>query len=412
MTQDAGWGGGAQGGGPPGGYGPYGGGGPPYGGGTPPPYGGQPPYGGSPPPYGSGPPPDWGGWSRPRGPKPGVIPLSPLTLGEILSGAFQTLGRHWQQVLGIAVAVYGTALLVSVGAVAVAYAAVGDRLSAVVDTPDDSTPAWADLRPLVIAFVCLWIVVTAAMLLATSMMQACCPVIVQEAVLGRPVRVGPTLLRALSRVAAVAGTVFLSGLIALVPVLLFIAGVVSTIVTVIALGAWDPAGWLIPLGFLGALILTPLAIWLWVQFSLAPAVVVVESRGPVDALRRSAELVRGSWWRICGISLLAFVIASVAGLVLQQLLNVLGMFPSAFGFGSEEFRHEPTTSEIFITASGYLIVVLVSQLVSQIFSTTFPQLVLNLLYIDQRIRTEDLAPALISAASTAPTAPAAPPGGP
>ncbi|WP_381799728.1 hypothetical protein [Streptomyces niveus] len=399
MTQDQGWGGGAGDGGPPGGYGQYGGGQPPY--------GGQPPQGWGPPPYGSGPPPGWGGWSRPRGPKPGVIPLSPLDLGEILGGAFSTLGRYWRQLLGIAVAVYGVALLVAGGALTVAYAAVGDHLSAVVDTPARSSPSWADVQPLIITFAVVWVVVMAVLLLANAMMQTCCPAIVQEAVLGRPVRVGTILLRALSRAPAVIGTVFLSGLIMMIPVLLFITGIVSTMVTVVATGGWDPAGWLIPLAFAGALVLGPLAIWLWVLFSLAPAAVVIESRGPVGALRRSVELVRGSWWRICGISLLAFVIASVAGLALQQVFNVTRLFPGAFDTG--EFGYEPTFEQIFIAVSGYLVLALVGQLVSQIFSTTFPQLVLGLLYIDQRIRKEDLAPALIAAASATPAAPSAGP---
>ncbi|MFD6989572.1 hypothetical protein [Streptomyces sp. NPDC059943] len=398
MTQDQGWGGGARDGGPPGGYGPYGGGGPP-------PYGGQPPPGWGPPPYGSGPPPGWGGWSRPRGPKPGVIPLSPLDLGEILGGAFSTLGRYWRQLLGIALAVFGVAFLLAGGALAVAYAVVGEHLSAVVDT-GRSTPARADVQPLIIAFVILWVVVMAVLLLATAVMQACCPAIVQEAVLGRPVRVGATLLRALSRVPAVLGTVLLSGLIMMIPVLLFITGIVSTMVTVVATGGWDPAGLLIPLAFVGALVLGPLAVWLWVLFSLAPAVVVIESRGPLAALRRSVELVRGSWWRICGISLLAFVIASVAGMALQQLFNVTRLFPGAFDTG--EFGYEPTFGQIFVAVSGYLVLALVGQLVGQIFSTTFPQLVLGLLYIDQRIRKEDLAPALIAASAS----PAASPGGP
>ncbi|MET4925176.1 oxidoreductase [Streptomyces sp. PSRA5] len=332
-----------------------------------------------------------------------MIPLSPLTLGEILGGAFSTLGRYWGQLFGIALMVYGAAFLVSAGALAVTYATVGDQLSAVLDTPGRSSPAWADVQPLIIAFVCLWIVLMAALLLATAVMQACCPLIVQEAVLGRPVRVGTTLLRALSRVPAVIGTVFLTGLIVLVPVLLFITGVVSTIITFVATDSVDPAAWLIFLGFVGSLVLGPLAIWLWVLFSLAPAVVVIESRGPVAALRRSAALVRGSWWRLCGISLLAFVIASVAGLVLQQVLNVVGAFPSTFS--SEEFSYEPTMGEIFVAVSGYLVLILVGQLISQVFSTTFPQLVLNLLYIDQRIRREDLAPALISAATPGPPMP-------
>ncbi|WP_405800158.1 oxidoreductase [Streptomyces sp. NBC_01506] len=330
-----------------------------------------------------------------------MIPLSPLDVGEILGGAFATLGRYWQQLLGIAVAVYGAAFLLAGGALAVAYAAVGDHLSAVVDTPRSSTPAWTDVQPLIVAFAVVWIVLTAVLLLATAMMQTCCPVIVQEAVLGRRVKVGTILLRALSRVPAVVGTVFLSGLIMLIPLLLFITGVVSTMATVIATGGWDPAGRLIPLGFAGSLVLAPLAVWLWVLFSLAPAVVVIETQGPVGALRRSAELVRGSWWRICGISLLAFVIASIAGMVLQQLFNLAGAFPGAFDAG--EFSYEPTVGEIFVAVSGYLVLAMIGQLVSQVFATTFPQLVLNLLYIDQRIRKEELAPALIAAAGT-PTA--------
>lgn len=384
MTQHAGWGGG---------QGPYGGGGPP-------PYGGQPPYGGGPPPYGSGPPP---GWARPRGPKPGVIPLSPLGLGEILGGAFSTLGRYWAQVLAIALVVYGSALAVSGGALAVAYAAVGDHLSAVVDAPDSADPAWDDLRPLIVAIGCLWVLLTVVLTVATAMMQTCCPLIAQEAVLGRQFRVGTILRRALSRVPAVIGTVFLSGLIALVPVLLFLTGVVATMVTLLAAGGWDPAGWLMALGFLGALALAPLAIWLWVLFCLAPAIVVVESRGPVAALRRSAALVRGSWWRIFGISLLAFAIASIAGLVVQQVLNVLGALPNTFSSGG--FSYEPTMGEMFVALSGYMILALVGQLISQIFSTTFPQLVLNLLYIDQRIRREDLAASLIPVAAAAPATP-------
>ncbi|HEY9438306.1 MAG TPA: hypothetical protein VIS29_06585, partial [Streptomyces sp.] len=80
MTQDAGWGGGgAQGGAP---------------------YGGVP-YGGPPA------PPGWGGWTPP--PKPGVIPLAPLKLGDVLNGAFSTMGRYWKQVLGMGAALYGGA---------------------------------------------------------------------------------------------------------------------------------------------------------------------------------------------------------------------------------------------------------------------------------------------------------------
>ncbi|MGW1973914.1 hypothetical protein ACWCOY_37470, partial [Streptomyces tubercidicus] len=65
---------------------------------------------GSPPP-----PPTWGGtaqggwkppqWGLPPSPKPGVIPLRPLGVGEILDGAVSTMRAHWRTVLGIALAV-------------------------------------------------------------------------------------------------------------------------------------------------------------------------------------------------------------------------------------------------------------------------------------------------------------------
>jgi MFS family permease len=53
-----------------------------------------------------------------------------------------------------------------------------------------------------------------------------------------------------------------------------------------------------------------------VRFALVMPVLVIEGRGPVDALRRSWELVRGRGWRTLGIMLLAVVVISfVSGLV-------------------------------------------------------------------------------------------------
>lgn len=58
------------------------------------PYGGQ--YG-----YPGGP----GQWGQPPAAKPGVIPLRPLGLGEILDGAVATMRSHWRSVLPITLVV-------------------------------------------------------------------------------------------------------------------------------------------------------------------------------------------------------------------------------------------------------------------------------------------------------------------
>lgn len=58
------------------------------------------------------PAPGWGGmpqgpgWGRPpMAAKPGVIPLRPLGVGEILDGAVSTMRAHWRPVLGISLTV-------------------------------------------------------------------------------------------------------------------------------------------------------------------------------------------------------------------------------------------------------------------------------------------------------------------
>ena len=46
------------------------------------------------------------GWGRPpMAAKPGVIPLRPLGVGEILDGAVSTMRTHWRTVLGISLTV-------------------------------------------------------------------------------------------------------------------------------------------------------------------------------------------------------------------------------------------------------------------------------------------------------------------
>ncbi|MFJ8886418.1 hypothetical protein ACIRJR_23820 [Streptomyces sp. NPDC102402] len=361
MAQDAGWGGGA------------------YGGAA---YGGSP-YGG---------PPGWGGWVPP--PRPGVIPLAPLRLGDVLGGAFSTMGRYWKQLFGLAAALYGGAALLMTAAVAIAYSAVSDRLERVVSLDHGESASSSDVAPLVIAGCVLALLGIATMAVVSGLMYAVVPVVLQEAVLGRPVAVATVWRRAWSRVAPVIGTLILTALVAIVPVLLLMAAFVGVVISLVATGGNGAVA--VTLGVVGVLITGPLAVWLWIKICLAPAAVVFEGRGPIAALRRSSQLVRGDWWRIFGITLLAGVMAGVAGYVIQIPFSVLGVFPGMMGSGSLD--EDPSSAAVVVAMSGYLVATLLGQLVSQIISTTFPQLVTGLLYVDRRIRTEDLAPVLAEAA--------------
>ncbi|MEU1215799.1 hypothetical protein ACFYSH_20415 [Streptomyces sp. NPDC005791] len=376
MAQDAGWGGGA------------------YGGAA---YGGSP-YGG---------PPGWGGWVPP--PKPGVIPLAPLRLGDVLGGAFSTMGRYWKQLFGLAAALYGGAALLMAAAVAVAYSAVSDHLDRVASLDYDEGASSTDVVPLVISGGVLALLGIATLAIVSGLMYAAVPTVLQEAVLGRPITFATVWRKAWSRVAPVIGTLILIALFAIVPVLLLLAAFAAVIISLVTTDSGGGAAVATSLGIIGALLTGPLAVWLWTKVCLAPAVVVFEGQGPVAALRRSSQLVRGDWWRIFGITLLAGVMAAVAGYVIQIPFSVLGVFPGMIG--SATLDEDPSAAAVIVAMSGYLIASMLGGLVSQIISTTFPQLVTGLLYVDRRIRTENLGPVLAEAAGVPQQGPMAPPYG-
>ncbi|NBM15648.1 hypothetical protein [Streptomyces sp. GC420] len=322
----------------------------------------------------------------------------------MLGGAFTAMGRYWKQLFGIAATAYGVAILVSGLALLIAWSAVREHFEAVIDVEPHEDPSWEDIRPLIVAFVVLWVVLVALMVLATTLIYASCPAVLQEAVLGRPTTFGAVWRRAWSRVPAVFGAVFLSGLVTAVPALL-IGGALITLLVALAEQA-TPAT-VLPLAVLGMLALVPFSVWLWVRFSLAPSVAVFELQGPIASLRRSAHLVRGAWWRIFGIALLAFFIASVASYMIQLPFSFLGMFaslPGTVGAGPD-----PEPAELLVSLGAYFVFIVIGSMIGQIFAAVLPQLILGLLYIDQRIRRESLDISLAQAAGVPPAAPHAPP---
>ncbi|MER5983403.1 hypothetical protein [Streptomyces sp. NPDC001787] len=321
----------------------------------------------------------------------------------MLSGAFSTMGRYWKPLFGMGVTAFAGATLLLVAAVLVAISAVADHWEAVTaddywGTSSSQAPASEDWIPLAVALGVLIIIGTVVYVLAGALMQAAVPAILQQAVLGRPATFGAVWKRAWARVWAVIGTVFLTAVIALVPTLLAMTAFIGMIIYFV--GGDDGVLPMLWIGIPGFLLLGPLAIWLYVKLSLAPSIVVFEDQGPVAALRRSSQLVGGAWWRILGISLLGYVMASMAGSLLQMPFSVMGSFPGLID--TEELAPGASAGTIVAAMSGLIVLMLVSQMISQLFSTIFPPLVVGLLYVDRRIRTEDLGPVLAEAAVVLP----------
>lgn len=125
----------------------------------------------------------------------------------------------------------------------------------------------------------------------------------------------------------------------------------------------------IPILFLVAFL--PL-IYVYVRFAFAPQAIVIEGCGPIEGLQRSWHLVKGAWWRSCGI---------LALLYLLQFFLVSG--PASMSqFGT-----------FILAINNPQLAGLISELISTtlyIIFTPVSMAGMTLLYFDLRVRKEGL----------------------
>ena len=122
-------------------------------------------------------------------------------------------------------------------------------------------------------------------------------------------------------------------------------------------------------------------LYAYIRLSVASPALVMERLGPVVSLRRSWELVRGSWWRVLGITVLSTIITSLLASVISVPVSLVATLATGL---SESMV--PT-----ILAAG------IATLIAGILTLPFSAAVTGLLYTDLRMRREALDIQLISA---------------
>ncbi|MEH0419170.1 hypothetical protein [Streptomyces sp. B21-083] len=352
---------------------------------TPPPgpgWGGQPPGGygggpGAPGGYGGyGPPgghPGWGGnWGGPPpAAKPGVIPLRPLGVGEILDGAVSTMRAYWRTVLGISLTV---AIVTEIVAVLVQGFFLDDSTS--VDTLDGSSASLDEVgRAMGDAMLGSGVIFVIS-LIGTVIATALLTTVTSRAVLGKPVTIGEAWRDARPQIPKLFGLIFLLLLTVVVVVTVGIAPGV-----IVAVSASEGGG--LALAVLGGLGASLVAAWLMIRFSLASPALMLEKQSIVKSISRSAKLVSGSWWRVFGIQLLASLIAGiVAGIVVLPFTFIAGALT---GDGiSGVIDGTGSVGWTFLVVSG------IGSVIGSMITFPITAGVTVLLYIDQRIRREAL----------------------
>ena len=121
-----------------------------------------------------------------------------------------------------------------------------------------------------------------------------------------------------------------------------------------------------------ALVIPPLGIWLLVRWAPAASVLAAEAVGPREAVKRSAYLVTGFWWRTFGIMAVIAILEVVLSFVLGFSVGV-----AVFLIPGLDFVAEAEAVSIGATILGSLVVPLVP-------------IGYTLLYVDLRVRKEGI----------------------
>lgn len=357
--------------------------------GQPPPGYGQPGEGqpGQGQPGGSGPPaalPSYPRWqSQAQAPKPGVIPLRPLGVGEILDGAFTSIRRNPRATLGIA-----ALLLTGSAVITTTLSLILVHYVGTVNLPTPGQQLTTQQASQLLTRMGEVLAPTAAVsivlaFIVDTVLTGLLTVVIGRSVLGHKITAGGAWQIARPRMAALIGATLL------IPLILIGIWVAFAIVLVILAVLHAPGALIGGLAALGAIAGIILTIWLTIMFRMAAQVVVLEREGPVRALARSWRLVRGSFWRVLGITLLAGLIVVVTAGVLQIPFSLIGAL--AGGGSSLLPATGGSVAGILISAVGGVVAGAVARPISAGVAV--------LLYVDLRMRREGLDLVLQTAAS-------------
>ncbi|MEV0672949.1 hypothetical protein [Mycobacterium sp. NPDC050441] len=287
-----------------------------------------------------------------------VIPLRPLSLTDIFNGAVAYIRINPKATLGLATVVVLASQIITLALQVGPLSALGEFDS----TLQGESPSAGTLAVFATgAFVGI-VVTTLASLLLSGMLT----VVIGRSVFGGSITVGEAWRRVRGRLPALIGLTALQALAMVV-----VAGGVAAVVV----GAGALGGGLAAFAVGAPLVLLALVGVLYASTVLlfAPAVIVLEHRGIVDAVKRSFTLVNKGFWRVFGIWVLATIVASVIAWGVGAPFNVAGEIMSMVAEG-------PTVPALILSAVGAAI--------GQIVTAPFSAGVVVLLYADRRFRAE------------------------
>ncbi len=333
---------------------------------------------------GAMPPP---GWTPP--PKPGLIPLRPLTLGTLLGASFQVMRRNPRPTFGFALLLAGVISVVSVIGIAIAGNALADRPFQGGSADDQLTLAVGG----VFGGLLLGLLVPGALsLVAFSILQGIIALEVARGTVGEKLTLGGLWRSAKGRIAVLVGWSLL--IVAVVSLILVIvvfvmAGVSVALFAGLGASSSDNFGgaFAAVIGFivLGYAVFGVLAAWLGTKTSLVPSILIIERITLGRAIARSWRLTRRAFWRTFGTLALVFVIVYFATSIVTAPIQVLSVLLGGVltPTGGTAAANGGLSVGLIATTTVVSVIVSAIGLIVQSAATA-------LIYIDLRMRKEGL----------------------
>ena len=306
--------------------------------------------------------------------RPGIVPLRPLSVGEVLDGAFRSVRANPGVMFGLTAVVVTVSVVVQAalqwyvqgllaGSFVEAFAGLGE-----VDTY---------LAESLAASLAQILTTTPTLGVAVSVLTGLLIASVSRSVIGQRVTASEVWAKVRPHALALVGFAVLLNLVFIL-VTLLVAGLV------LLFAANDQIGLVVLTLFVGLAGMAVLSVWLLVRTLLVPAVLVLEGQKLWAGVKRGWRLTRGSFWRLLGITLLAMIIV----VAVTSVVAVPGTLITALVFPAAS----PTDLAPLLVNSAVLVV-------AQTVSTVFLAAVIALLYVDVRMRREALDVALARAAA-------------
>lgn len=311
--------------------------------------------------------------------KPGIIPLRPLSIGDIYQGAFAAIKTNARTMFGFTAALLGVVLVISI---ATNYAIINLVLP---NYLSPSSPYAAVFTSLSGSFSQLGGSLLQA--LATVLLSGLIIVAVSRSVLGRVASSKEVWERTKSKFLPLIGLniiiSIISGLMMIIGIAVFFALLASAASTANTDREFLQDLSIMLVGLFILMVISALVgSYLSIKFSVASPAMVLENLGVFAAIGRSWSLTRGNFWRLFGINILTAVITSMVAGIFVGIADALGEIFIVVGSSSPE--------DVIASLNTTYILIMVMSTIAQLLILPFTSSVNALLYIDLRMRKEGL----------------------